>query len=104
MKFLPLEEMYLELTLNTISRKGQSGIKTKKMIGIIWNCSGVAKKGMGIGIKDLLLEHKVDFVGLQETMKKKYTKKFFRTIDPSRSYAWLWLPSKGGSRWGALWH
>jgi hypothetical protein len=74
------------------------------MIGIIWNCSGVAKKGMGIGIKNLLLEHKVDFVGLQETMKKKYTKKFFRTIDPSRSYAWLWLPSKGGSGWGALWH
>jgi exonuclease III len=66
------------------------------MIGIIWNCRGVAKKGIGIGIKDLLLEHKADFVGLQETIKK-YTEKFFRTIDPTRSYVWQWLPSKGRS-------
>jgi hypothetical protein len=41
----------------------------------------VAKKGMGTRIKDLLLEFKADFVGFQETMRKKYTDKFFGNID-----------------------
>jgi exonuclease III len=67
------------------------------MIGIIWNCRGVAKKGMGTCIKDLLLDFKADFVGLQETMRKKYTDKFFRKIDPHQNYTWHWLPSNGRS-------
>jgi hypothetical protein len=67
------------------------------MIGVIWNCRGVAKKGRGISIRDLILEHNADFIGLQETMKKKYTYKFFRTIDPNRAFGWYWLPSKGRS-------
>jgi hypothetical protein len=28
---------------------------------------------------------------------KKHTEKFFRNIDPNRSYAWHWLPSQGRS-------
>jgi exonuclease III len=32
-----------------------------------------------------------------ETMKSKYSDKFFRTIDPFKSYAWHWLPSNGRS-------
>jgi len=40
------------------------------MIGLIWNCRGLCKKGMSTMIKDLLSEYEVDFVGLQETMKK----------------------------------
>jgi hypothetical protein len=46
------------------------------MIGLIWNCRGVSKKGMCTGIRDLLLDHKADFVGLQETMKKNTMKIF----------------------------
>ena len=40
------------------------------MIGIILNCRGVSKKGMATCLKNLFLSQKVDFVGLQETMKK----------------------------------
>jgi endonuclease/exonuclease/phosphatase family metal-dependent hydrolase len=46
------------------------------MIGLIWNCRGVSKKGMCTGIRDLLSDCKADFVGLQETMKKNTRKKF----------------------------
>jgi hypothetical protein len=46
------------------------------LIGIIWNGRGVFKKGMGTVIRDLLSYYKTDFVGLQETMKKKYTEFF----------------------------
>jgi hypothetical protein len=67
------------------------------MVGILWNCRGVAKKGRGNCIKDLLKDFKADFIGHQETMKQKFTEKFFRTIDPYQTYAWHWLPSKGKS-------
>jgi mannosylglycoprotein endo-beta-mannosidase len=68
------------------------------MIGVFWNCRGVSKKGMGTEIKNLLNDTNTDFIGLQETMKKKYTDKFFRNIDPSRNFAWHWMPSHGRSR------
>ena len=41
------------------------------MLGIIWNCRGISKKGMVTYVKEFLLSRKEDFVGLQETMKKK---------------------------------
>ena len=48
-------------------------------------------------IKDLLSEYEVDFVGLQETMKKSYSDKFFRKIDPMKKFIWHWLTSDGKS-------
>ena len=48
-------------------------------------------------IKDLLSEYEVDFVGLQETMKKSYSDKFFRKIDPMKKFIWHWLASDGKS-------
>jgi len=47
------------------------------MIGITWNCRGVAKKGMQTFVKDLLWEYQADFVGFQETIKKRYPLSFF---------------------------
>jgi len=58
------------------------------MIGLLWNCRGVSKKGMSSMLKDMLAENELDFVGLQETMRKKYTDKFFRKIDYSKKFAW----------------
>jgi hypothetical protein len=52
---------------------------------------------MASKVKDLYTELKVDLIGLQETMRSKYSDKFFRTIDPFKSYAWHWLPSNGRS-------
>lgn len=40
------------------------------MIGILWNCRGVSKKGLSSYIKELIWDHKPDFIGLQETMMK----------------------------------
>ena len=47
----------------------------------MWNCRGVAKKGMSTFVKTLLWEHQTDFVGFQETIKSKYPMSFFRKID-----------------------
>jgi hypothetical protein len=67
------------------------------MIGLIWNCRGVSKKGIATKVKDLYTEYKADFVGIQETMKNRYSDKFFRLIDPHQSFTWHWLPSIGKS-------
>jgi hypothetical protein len=63
------------------------------MIGIIWNCRGVPKKGLNTFIKDLIWEYKTDFIGLQETMKKSYTDKFIRKIDSNKEDSWYCTPS-----------
>jgi len=50
------------------------------MIGIIWNCRGVQKKALTSFIKELLWDHKADFIGIQETMKKSYSDNFSRKL------------------------
>lgn len=43
------------------------------MIGLFWSCRGESNKGMSMMIRDILVNNMVDFMGLQETMKKKYS-------------------------------
>jgi exonuclease III len=58
---------------------------------------GVAKKGFSSYIKELIWDHKVDFIGIQETMKKSYSDKFFQKIDNNKEFSWFWSPSNGKS-------
>lgn len=46
---------------------------------------------MGTIVKDILNDHHADFVGLQETMRKKYSDNFFNLIDPRKDFSWHWL-------------
>jgi hypothetical protein len=39
----------------------------------------------------------IDFVGLQETIKKDYSPSFFRRFDPHGLFDWRWLPAVGRS-------
>jgi hypothetical protein len=61
------------------------------MIGATLNCRGVGKKGMSVFLSDLLREQEIDFVGLQETIKKDFSPSFFRKIDPYNSFDWRWI-------------
>jgi hypothetical protein len=78
-------------------RKGPKTPKSNKMIGIIWNCRGVSKKGMSTFLKELMFDYHADFIGLQETIKRKYIDKFFREVDPGKAFSWHWLPANGRS-------
>jgi hypothetical protein len=40
------------------------------MKGLIWDCRGIKKKGVSSFLRNLILEHKFHFVGLQETMQQ----------------------------------
>jgi hypothetical protein len=67
------------------------------MIGASLNCRGVGKKGMTIFLSDFIREQHLDFIGLQETIKKNYSSSFFRRIDPGNQFSWKWIPSVGRS-------
>jgi hypothetical protein len=67
------------------------------MIGCLWNSRSVGKHGMATCIKDMMLDYSLDFIGLQETMKKDYDQSFFRKIDPGINFFWKWVPSVGKS-------
>uniref|UniRef100_A0A452YB53 Endonuclease/exonuclease/phosphatase domain-containing protein n=1 Tax=Aegilops tauschii subsp. strangulata TaxID=200361 RepID=A0A452YB53_AEGTS len=67
------------------------------MRGLIWNCRGVGKKGMATCLSDLISDHSLDFLGLQETMKKNFSPKCLRKIDPFSIFEWVWIPSCGKS-------
>jgi hypothetical protein len=61
------------------------------------NCRGVGKKGFSFCLRDLIYEHQFDFIGLQETMKRKVDSSVWRKFDLDNSYNWLWSPSVGRS-------
>jgi hypothetical protein len=65
------------------------------MIGNSMNCRGVGKKGMSTFLSGLIREQQLDFIGLQETIKKDYSQAFFRKIDPVNQFSWTWIPSIG---------
>uniref|UniRef100_A0A453KDR9 Endonuclease/exonuclease/phosphatase domain-containing protein n=1 Tax=Aegilops tauschii subsp. strangulata TaxID=200361 RepID=A0A453KDR9_AEGTS len=67
------------------------------MKGVIWNCRGVGKKGMATCLSDMISDHSVDFLGLQETMKKNFSPGCLRKIDPFSIFSWNWTPSVGKS-------
>ena len=77
MRPLPLKEVYPRLTLDITSGNGETIKNVVTMIDLFWNCRGVSKKGMSVIVKDILADNVVDFVGLQETMKKTYSDAFF---------------------------
>uniref|UniRef100_A0A453GN59 Endonuclease/exonuclease/phosphatase domain-containing protein n=1 Tax=Aegilops tauschii subsp. strangulata TaxID=200361 RepID=A0A453GN59_AEGTS len=67
------------------------------MRGLIWNYRGVGKKGMATCLSDLISDYSLDFLGLQETMKKDFFPKCLRRIDPFNLFKWNWVPSEGKS-------
>ena len=67
------------------------------MKGLIWNCRGIKKIGVSSFLRNLILEHKFHFIGIQETLQQDIGDHILRQIDPHQSYLWKWIPSCGRS-------
>jgi len=67
------------------------------MKGLIWNCRGIKKIGVSSFLRNLILEHKFHFIGIQETLQQDIGDHILRQIDPHQSYLWKWIPSYGRS-------
>jgi exonuclease III len=63
----------------------------------IWNLRGASKKGMSTCLTDFIRDNGLDFIALEETMKKNYDQKFFNKIDPGNLFFWKWISSVGKS-------
>ena len=46
------------------------------MKGALWNSRSVGKKRVVTCIKDMMRDYSLDFIGIQETMKKDYNMSF----------------------------
>jgi hypothetical protein len=64
------------------------------MMGLLWNCRGIRKKGVAPFIRNLIGLNKFKFIGLQETMVVEGDVSITKKLDPSNDYLWLWSPSK----------
>ena len=49
--------------------------------GLIWNSRGLKKRGVSTFLKNLILEHKFHFIGLQETMIAECEDSLLRKFD-----------------------
>ena len=65
--------------------------------GLIWNCRGLKKRGVSTFLKNLILEHKFHFTGLQETMIAECEDSLLRKFDVNQDYLWLQNSSRGKS-------
>ena len=65
--------------------------------GFIWNPRGVGDKSKRYFIKETTDKHKVDFIGLQETIKQDFTDAMLLSIGGDSMFNWAWPPAKGRS-------
>ena len=67
------------------------------MIGLIWNC-----QGLGIGskvqfLRELIKDEKVDFIGLQETLRSHFSEAWLTSLAGIKPFAWFSAPPNGRS-------
>jgi hypothetical protein len=67
------------------------------MIGVIWNCQGLGRKGKFEFLKELIREEKVDFIGIQETMRISFNKNWLDALSGNRNFVWMISSSVGKS-------
>jgi hypothetical protein len=65
------------------------------MKGLFWKCRGLRKKGLAPYVRDLIRMHDFDFMCFQETIVQDLSDSITRSLDPSRSFLWDWIPSIG---------
>ena len=65
--------------------------------GFIWNSRGVGDKGKRDFVCESARNYKLDFIGIQETMKQDFSEATSLSIGGEISFNWSWTPSKGRS-------
>ena len=65
------------------------------MIGATWNSRSLARPGRKQAIADFILDHKIEFIGLQETKKETIDSSFLKYIAGNYDFNWFSLPAKG---------
>lgn len=67
------------------------------MKGLFWNIRGMGDHDKIKHLNDLIKEHKVDFIGIQETVKQDFTAKDLDLIGGGGKFSWNWTIPRGRS-------
>ena len=61
-----------------------------------WNARGLNSYKKRQILHDILVDHRIDILAIQETKKEQFTNRILRTIS-TRFDVWYWVPSVGRS-------
>jgi hypothetical protein len=65
--------------------------------GFTWNSRGTREENKKSYIKQNIKDHKLDFVGIQETVRQDYPTKFLKEISGESEFHWDGIPARGRS-------
>jgi exonuclease III len=63
------------------------------MKGIIWNIRGLNQPGRKLCLEQLIRDHRLDFVGVQETKKEDFSLVFLKILSCPVNFSWQFLPA-----------
>jgi exonuclease III len=58
------------------------------MKGIIWNIRGLNQPGSKLCLEQLIRDHRLDFVGVQETKKEDFSPVFLKNLSCPVNFSW----------------
>lgn len=64
---------------------------------LFWNVRRLNSGGRKNQLKELILKHQVDVVGLQETIKQKFTSRELTSLATGQDMTWEWIAPNGRS-------
>jgi hypothetical protein len=65
------------------------------MKGILWNIRGLNMPGRKLSLEHIIRDHKLDFVGVQETKKEVFPINFLKNLTCPACFNWEFLPARG---------
>jgi mannosylglycoprotein endo-beta-mannosidase len=65
--------------------------------GLTWNSEGFRDPGKHLFVKEVILEHRLDFIALLETGRSNFTIPFLSNLVAGQNFAWFCLPPHGRS-------
>jgi exonuclease III len=64
---------------------------------LIYNIRGFGAPGRRSQLRDYIKQHRVDIIGLQETIKQEFSTLELCRLELGGQFAWNWLPASGHS-------
>jgi hypothetical protein len=67
------------------------------MKALLYNIRGFGQQGCRTQLKDFMREHRLDVLGLQETIKQDFSTAELRSLECGQPFIWNWVPAEGHS-------
>lgn len=67
------------------------------MKGVFWNVRGLGQDPKKRYVREMITDHRLDFIGLMETIKQTFTKHELHSLSCGKNFEWHWNPPRGKS-------